>query len=238
MASRSSSGGDYSTDPLILNIYPGNSGSVSIYDDHGNSNDYKKGDFIRTDVNFSKKGGSLKIIIKPVTGSYSGMTETRAFMIRLALTLPPHKVIVNDELISYDRELGASSWNYDGNDLATKILTKSFSAYEKITIKVELSDYDIELLSAKKGQFKELVKFIKFLAKNNWDKSKYSNDLMVHAAQTGHRININPDNAYRELQVFDAEWQDVLEMLEVSSTENDLYRPYLELLKTADWRRW
>jgi len=235
MASRSSSRGDYSIDPLILKIYPGISGSVSLYDDHGNSIDYKKGDFIRTDVNFTKKGSKLNIIIKPVTGSYPGMAETRTFIIELPLTLPPQKITVNDDLIHYDREFGTSSWTYDGNELTTEILTKSFSVNEKITIKVELPDYDTELLSAKIGKFKELVKFIKFLAKNNWDKSKYSNDLMVHAAQTGHRMGINPDEAFKELKEFDAEWQKVLEMLETSSSEDEIYRPYLELLETADW---
>ncbi|MCK4989266.1 MAG: DUF5110 domain-containing protein, partial [Bacteroidales bacterium] len=234
MASRNP-GGDYTTEPMILKIYPGKSGSVSVYDDHGNSTEYKNSEYIRTDVSFTKKGSKLNIAIKPVTGSYPGMAETRKFIIKLPLTLPPKEITVNGELINYDREFGTSTWTYDGSELTTEILTKSFSVNKGITITVELPDYDVELLSAKAGKFKELVGFIKFLAKHNWDKSKYSNDLMVHAAQTGHRIGINPNEAFNELQEFDAEWQQVLDMLETSSSEDEIYRPYLELLKTADW---
>ncbi|MBT6003539.1 MAG: hypothetical protein HOG76_11950 [Candidatus Marinimicrobia bacterium] len=79
-----------------------------------------------------------------------------------------------------------------------------------------------------------MTKFIKFLTRHNWDKSKYSNDLMVRVAQTGHRIDMDPSQGLAELTNFDNEWLEVLEMLNEASAENDLYKPYLELLKTAD----
>ncbi len=72
---------------------------------------------------------------------------------------------------------------------------------------------------------------MKFLANNNWDKSKYSNDLVVHAAQTGHRLSLNPKNAFSEIQKFDTEWQQVLEMIEAWSLEKSNYVSHLELLK-------
>ena len=76
-----------------------------------------------------------------------------------------------------------------------------------------------------------MIKFMKFLAKNNWDKSRYSNDLVVHAAQTGHRMSLNPENAVEEIKNFDSEWQKVLEMVEANAGEKAGYKAYSDLLK-------
>ncbi len=234
MASRASKRADYSVDPMILKIYPGSSGSVNVYADQGNSIGYKNGEFTRTQVDFTQKKQALDIKIRPVSGSYPGMAETRSFIVQLALSLPPEKITVNGETIPFDPADGNGSWSYNGIELTTEIRLNTSDVNQEISIKVKLPAYDIHLLSTKPGKFKELAEFSKYLAINNWDKSKYSNDLIVHAAQTGHRIGLDPKSAQAELATFEAEWQKVLTMLGSVSIENQVYQPYLDLLKTGD----
>jgi len=224
-ASRNETSGEYGTDPMILTIYPGKSGSTSIYDDHGNTNDYINNAFSTTPVDFSQKRRDMSIKIGATSGQFEGMKKTRSYIIKLALTLPPEEVFINGEQVE---------WSYEGQNLTTVIETKSFPVDEEITIKVKLPKYDVKLLSGKQGQFEEMVRFIKFLARHNWDKSKYSNDLMVRVAQTGHRIGMDPSSAMEELVKFDQEWPLVLDMLKSASAENDVYLPYYNLLNAAN----
>ena len=225
MASRNEISGNYGNDPTILTVYPGKSGSTIIYDDHGDSEDYLAESFATTSIEFSQKKQNLSIKISAVQGSFEGMSKHRSFVIKLPLTIAPEKVVINGE---------SSDWTYDGHELCTEISTGSYAVDEEIIIQIGQSEYDLKQLSGKPGQFKEMTKFIKFLTRHNWDKSKYSNDLMVRVAQTGHRIDMDPSQGLAELTNFDNEWLEVLEMLNEASAENDLYKPYLELLKTAD----
>ncbi|MFB0517398.1 MAG: TIM-barrel domain-containing protein [Candidatus Neomarinimicrobiota bacterium] len=221
--------------PLILNIFPGKTGSTSVYDDEGNNQNYKAGTYAITNVTFKKiDHEKINIRIEPVKGSFPGMLLSRAYELRLPLTLPPEEVKVNGKTIKYARDSNVNSWNYDGNELSTHIFTPESSVRRKVEVEIEFPEYDVTLLSGKKGEINKLLKFIKFLADNNWDKSKYSNDLAVHVAQTGHRISLNPDDALLEIQQFDKEWQQVLEMIETYSQEQPNYVSYLELLKTSN----
>lgn len=235
-ASRDASTGTYTTDPMILSIYPAKRGETKIYDDAGNSDDYLNGSFAMTKVEFTNKRQTMKVSIDPVSGSFEGMKTHRSFIVKLNSTLPPEEVVVNGKTYAFDQKGSAGSWSYDGHDLASIIVTEAFPVDEKISVKVKLPKYEQELLSAKPGQFKKTRTFIKFMAKNGWDKSKYSNDMMVHAAQTGHRITLNPQRAAFELAQFDGNWPQILSMIHRATQEEggEIYTAYLELLKSAE----
>ncbi|MCK4448516.1 MAG: DUF5110 domain-containing protein, partial [Candidatus Marinimicrobia bacterium] len=210
-------------------------GVTKAYDDEGNTNNYQKGAFVFTEINCAKNDDNrMKIVIEPVQGNYPEMPGSRTFELRLPLSFPPKNIKVNGEKINYQKDTHVNSWNYNGNELTTHIFTSEFSVHQKVEIEIEFPDYDLQLLSGKKGKISKLIKFMKFLAKNNWDKSRYSNDMVVHAAQTGHRISLIPQNAFSEIQEFDTEWQEVLGMIKACSLEKSEYVPYLELLRTAD----
>ncbi|MCK5683286.1 DUF5110 domain-containing protein [bacterium] len=221
-----------SINPLILSIFPGESGHVDLYDDEGNNSNYKNGDFTITPIHFTKKNGTdIDIVIEAVKGNFELMPEVRAYEIRLPLATYPKKLSINGEAVDYSKDGGQHTWNYDGQELMSCIFTKMVSVHEKIHIQITLSSDNQTLLSGKKGQFKKLMKFAKFLAKNNWDKSKYSNDLIVHAAQTGYRITLNPQNIVSELERFDKDWKKILKQIKKASKDKPIYLPYLELLK-------
>jgi len=211
--------------PMVLNIFLGETGNTKVYDDEGNNNNYKTGVYTFT---------NMKVVIKPVKGKYPGMLKSRAYELRLPVCFPCKSVKINGKIIPYKRDASANSWTYNGNEFTIHIFTSEFSVFQKVEVKIKFPKYDSKLLYKKRQKIKRLIKFMKFLAKNKWDKSKYSNDIVVHAAQTGHRITLNPKNAFSEIQEFDKEWKQVLEMIKACSLKNIKYAPYLELLKITD----
>lgn len=224
--------GDKPSGPMILNIFPGERGRTKIYDDEGDNNNFKEGSYTFTEVKFSKKNNNkIKITIDPVKGSFPGMPESRTYELRLPLTFPPERVKVNGKIIPYNKNGSAGSWNYNGSRFTTHIYTSRFSVQNKVEAEIKFPRYNIELLSNKKQKINRLIKFMKFLANNKWDKSKYSNDLVVHAAQTGHRISLDPQNILSEIHKFEKEWKKVVEMIKSCSMKESKYVPYLELLK-------
>ncbi len=224
-----------STLPLVLTIFPGKSGTTKIYDDEGNTNNYKTGDYSFTEINFNKdKDNKIKVRIEPVQGNYPGMLDSRAYEIRLPLTIRPENILINGKKIDYEKDTHKNSWNYNGSELSTHIFIPELNVHQKVEIEINFPEYDLKLLSGKKGKINKLLKFTKFLAKNNWDKSKYSNDTVVNAAQTGHRLSLNPENAISELREFDSKWRDIYKMIEANSAENSNYVPYLELFKITE----
>jgi len=222
--------------PLILTVFPGTTGSVKIYDDEGDSNNYKSGEYTFTEIKAERNSGQkMKIEIEPVVGKFRGMKEMVAYEIRLLLTFPPDKVKINGKLIEYHDDMIENSWFYNGEEFSTCILTPELSVNEKINVEIEFPKDDPDMLSGKKGKIKRLITFMKFLAKNNWDKSKYSNDQIVHAAQTGHRMTLNPRDAFSEIQKFDYKWQEIIKDIKSCSIENENYIPYLELLNLSEF---
>jgi alpha-glucosidase (family GH31 glycosyl hydrolase) len=220
---------------LVLTVFPGKSGNVKIYDDEGDSNEYKSGEYTFTEVKFDKNSSrKLKIEIEPVVGKFQGMKKKMAYEIRLPLTIPPDNVKINGKNIEFHEDMIENSWGYNGKELSTNILIQESSVHEKKSIEIEFSNDNLKVLSGKKGKINRLITYMKFLAKNNWDKSKYSNDRVVHAAQTGHRLSLNPKNTISEIHEFDSELLKVIEMIEAYSVENPNYVPYLELLKMTN----
>ncbi|VBB43701.1 Alpha glucosidase/alpha-xylosidase (modular protein) [uncultured Paludibacter sp.] len=64
-------------DTLFIHIYPGNSGTFTLIEDDGTSNDYLKGIFAKTKIHLIKRDKSDQLIIKPVAGEYNGMKMER-----------------------------------------------------------------------------------------------------------------------------------------------------------------
>lgn len=222
-------------DPLILTIFPGTAGMTRVYDDEGNNQNYQTGAFTFTSIHFNRANQrEMNIVIEPIEGNYPGMLLSRAYEVRFPLTFPPSTVKINGEIIKDEKNSKLNSWNYNGDDLTTTILTAKFSVHQKVEIDVQFPEWDPNLLSGKKGKIRRMVKFMQFLAKNSWDQSQYSNDVVVQTAQTGHRISLNPQLALSEMQNFDSAWQQVLEMIKENSAINKKYTPYYDLFKITD----
>jgi alpha-glucosidase (family GH31 glycosyl hydrolase) len=178
--------------PLVLNIFPGDSGSAKIYEDEGNSAGYKNNEFSLTKVIHHKKEGKQIIEIFPPVGVYSGMPKTRAYKIVLQGILPPQKIMCNS------KELDAE---YDGNKLIASVMLPEFSINEKIEITIVHSPERLfEIVNGFPGKLSRIKK-VKDLIHSQpgmWNVSA-----VIFVSQTGRRISLNPKNAVNELKDFE-----------------------------------
>ena len=75
--------------PMTVDIFASQSvksGSETLYEDDGISNDYMKGAFSKREVSWSwGSNGKLRVEIKPTKGSFAGMPEARDWKIRVHL---------------------------------------------------------------------------------------------------------------------------------------------------------
>ena len=187
--------------PLILNVFPGNSGHTRIYEDQGNNLGYLKGQYSFTNVSFSKNGNKTTIIIDSVEGQFPEMLLKRAYIINLPISYPPQFVKINGQTVNYSELFSDNSWTYNGNTLTTSVKTGILNTKKKLIIEIVFPENDINLLSGKKGMFSRLM----FVKREYLQDIGISHDLtppnqakhfmlydMARMAQPGLRITYNP----------------------------------------------
>ncbi|MCD4747165.1 MAG: glycoside hydrolase family 31 protein [Bacteroidales bacterium] len=225
------------TNPLILTIFPGQSGQTKIYDDAGDNENYLKGEFTFTKVNFTKEDNKLNIHILPIDGEYENMPAKKAYEVRLPLTFPPKSVKINGNEVTYNELIKSNSWSYNGNDLSTIIKTNEIAVTQKINIEITFPDEDIAQLSGKVGLFNRMMFVNKKiqLMRSEW---KYPlTNYMLHdiaaIAQTGYRISLNSElkNVKAELSNLEKEFQLFYEALEKRSVESNKLKPVFDFVK-------
>ncbi len=203
--------GEKPVDPLILNIVPGESGATRVYDDEGNTPGYQRGALAWTPVRHSRQAdGTLNIEIGPSEGSYPGMLTSRGYEMRLLGALPPESVTVNGTPVAFRRgdpvgrpASGSQSpgWRYDGEKAAVIITTPSFSTRTTVQIVVRqraLTEEQARLLDGLAGKL-ACVKRAYDVVNSTWPRG-WSPDILIEAAQTGRRIELNPQSGPAELE--------------------------------------
>jgi hypothetical protein len=123
------------SDTLIFSFIPGPSSSLKMYEDDGNSSDYKMNRCAYTTVKKElQENGILKINILPTEGSYSGMKTKLHYELSFPSSFPPQKVLVNKKEYSFNNEPKEGSWTYDAEKLSVRILIPETSRKENIEV--------------------------------------------------------------------------------------------------------
>jgi hypothetical protein len=201
-------------EPLILTVFPGDSGFVRVYEDQGNSVGYQTGECAWTTVrSHPTTDGVLNIEILPVDGRYPGMPEERSYEVRLPGSWPPEAVTANGKIVPYSpREELQTGWGYDGEKLTTVVSIPKFKVSEPIHITVKGPDYSAaaaHLLDGVPGKIARLRQAMTLINNKSWPKD-WSPDVLVNAAQTGDRISLHPESARQELDVLRKRLPEVL----------------------------
>lgn len=190
-------------DPLILTIFPGESGETRVYEDAGNTLGYTRSEFAWTTVRHSQQAdGTHRIEILPVEGAYPGMPVTRGYEIRLESTLPP---------VSVRSNRGTSGWRYDGATLTTVITVPPGPVNQRVDVIVKSPAGAARLLSGVRGQLARLRSAMDIL-NTSWPDG-WSPDILIEAAQAGRRMTLQPSTARAELEKLQRDMPAIVEAI-------------------------
>lgn len=86
---------------MEIQVFPGRSNSYKLYEDDGITNNYKKGDYIITDIEYNYLPNNYNIIIRPIEGRSGIIDDTRNYKVVFRNTKAPSDVLVylNDKKI-------------------------------------------------------------------------------------------------------------------------------------------
>jgi hypothetical protein len=127
---------------LTLEIYPGADGRFDLYEDDGESLDYRQGAFSYTPIEFQEvaKANRQMIRIGPTRGRYAGQAERRTYLVRVKQRLAPVSVSLNGDMIRRHRTRGYftrvdSGWYYNRRNAQLEIkVPTSIRSVVRLTI--------------------------------------------------------------------------------------------------------
>ena len=223
---------DNPADPLVLKLVPGERGTTTLYEDEGDNNNFKAGDFTNTTISAFHQGWYSRVVIDPVKGKFEGMLKKRAYKLQFLNTLPPKTVRVNGKELKFSNDKAKGSWYYDAKELSTVVYTDSYNTNKTKEIELVFPKPAPELLDGKKGQMARMYEFSKFLTDNrySWNDGYYSRNVVLKTAQAPLIISRDIDSAVETLTQFEAGFAKTAEMLEAVSTDKDIFKPYSELM--------
>ena len=204
-------------DPMVLQVFPGARGEGDLYEDSGESLGYKQSEFAHTHFRQQRNAdGSLEIEILPMEGSYPGMPASRAYELRLFASWPPATLTLNGQPIPYTGpEASSSGWRYDGDTATTIIELPATPITQKQVVRLSLPNLtpvEENLLDGVQGKLTRLHGAMHIL-EGTWPKG-WAPDPLLHAAQTGRRVTLNPALAVTEFRRLQLDWQDIVKSIE------------------------
>ncbi|MHB0998381.1 MAG: glycoside hydrolase family 31 protein [Armatimonadota bacterium] len=112
-------------DPLTLDVYASDkASSFKLFEDDGESLDYRKGKFAWTNIEFAPQGnnGTYTLKIDPAQGKFQGQLKNRRYEIRLHGLLKPDSISLNGKkLDESDAADWLGEWNWDAKTGVTTV---------------------------------------------------------------------------------------------------------------------
>ena len=119
---------------LVVDVYAGDKGSFSLYEDDGNSLDYKSGKSAWTPMAFTKLGGKTEISVGPTKGEYAGQPAARSFEVRIHGIAKPGSVTVNNKKVEMGTGKEAWSWDKDKSILTVTVEAKKIRETMRVVV--------------------------------------------------------------------------------------------------------
>ncbi len=209
--------GQKPVNPLILTIFPGQSGDTRVYEDEGNTLGYQQDICAYTPVQFSwQNNQELHIDLLPVEGDFPGMLQQRTYEIRLVGLLPPKTIVANGQLLPFSSsEMTAAAWRYDGDKMQIHIFLPPISVRAPVNIRIAFDaspSQQAKLTDGVPGKLARLRRVMPLL--NSLWPQEWSPDSLIEAAQTGNRISIHPETAVVELQHLNESMPEVIQQIQ------------------------
>ena len=114
-------------DRIIIKVVPGAEGAATFYEDEGDTEGYKKGEFTNTVM----RHAGDQLTISPRTGAFPGMLASRAYTVEFLCSERPSAVKVNGQAVTN------GAWNYNTQSKVTTVFVPSIDCSKEITVKLE-----------------------------------------------------------------------------------------------------
>ncbi|MDD5728553.1 MAG: DUF5110 domain-containing protein, partial [Victivallales bacterium] len=143
---------------LIMDIYPGESGSYDLYEDDGISTAYLNGESAIIEMAHETVKGGKKISLRKKSGNFTGYEPERSLLVRLHALIPPQSVICNGRKLSMHYRLDEfpEGWNYDAQTAAVFIRLKKINLDAGAELTLEMPKNRDFYISGFKGIFNRL----------------------------------------------------------------------------------
>ncbi len=139
-------------DPLVIRVFPGESGEFELYEDDGATQGYLKGESARTPITMRTVDNVCTVAVGPAEGEYAGMLEKRSIRVELVQNWPAQKVTFKGREIhraASEADAGDSAaWFYRPESFCDVIQSPSRSVRDVAKIQVALSNADTKALRA------------------------------------------------------------------------------------------
>ena len=114
-------------DRLIVKVVPGADGSSTLYEDEGDTENYKKGVFTTTKLRH--EGSTLTI--EPRKGSFPGMLSERAYTVEFLSVDRPASVTVNGMALTN------GAWNYNDQTKTVTVFVPMTACDKQLTVSIK-----------------------------------------------------------------------------------------------------
>lgn len=124
---------------LEIHVFPGQSNSYNLYEDDGITNNYQKGNYSITNIDYNYLTNNYTLIIRPVDGNPNLLLQTRDYKIRFRNT----KMATDVKVYFNDQELNFKSYLMD-TDFVLEV--KNVPTNGQLTINCQGKDIEIDAL--------------------------------------------------------------------------------------------
>ncbi len=124
---------------LEIHVFPGQSNSYNLYEDDGITNDYQKGNYSITNIDYNYLTNNYTLIIRPVDGNPNLLLQARDYKIRFRNT----KMATDVKIYFNDQELNFKSYLMD-TDFVLEV--KNVPTNGQLTINCQGKDIEIDAL--------------------------------------------------------------------------------------------
>ncbi len=122
--------GEVPADPLTLDIYPSGDSVFALYEDDGDTRQYREGSFSTQvfSASVAEDGRRINVGLATALGSYDGMLEERGHEVRLHVTAAPTAMALDGGT------LAAEQWSYDVGVLSIDLGRLSVRAAHELVV--------------------------------------------------------------------------------------------------------
>ncbi len=192
-------GGSYAD--LRFIVYPGNAGEYTLFEDDGTTLGYRHGGEARITLRHEGDGGVRKVILERARGGFAGFQPVRPVEIHLAATVPPESILLGRNRLPWSHRGQPAGWHYNGDAATTVIRIADADLRKGFTLTVrERAGVSPVAAFGLKGLMHRLERVRYYNCLVSPPRPIIGEErLAVRIAQTGNRIQRNPDRFRAEL---------------------------------------